>query len=189
MPFPQNTALLVIDVQEGFNTPELGQRNNPQAESNIKKLIEQWRNTNRPIIFIQHASKLPTSPFYPTKSGFAFKKEISPKENEIIIQKAENSAFIGTNLESLLHEAKIRNIVIVGLTTDHCVSTTTRMGANLGFNMAVVSDATATFDRKDHQGKHYTAEQIHAVHLASLHNEFAKVMSTDEIIKYLSDEN
>lgn len=182
MSFPKNTVLLIIDVQKGFDNSKLGERNNINAELNIKRLIDVWRATERPIIYVQHASNSVTSPFYPGKPGFAFKDEILPKENECVIQKTENSAFIKTDLESYLNTSLIKDIVIVGLTTDHCVSTTTRMGANLGFNMTIVSDATATFERTNHEGKHFSADAIHDAHLASLHDEFAKVMDTKNVV-------
>jgi nicotinamidase-related amidase len=101
-----------------------------------------------------------------------------PIKGEQIFEKSVNSAFIGTNLESYLRENGINNIVIAGLTTDHCVSTTTRMAGNLGFKVLLVSDATATFDRQGPDGKEYKAEDIFAVHIASLHGEFCNVVST-----------
>ena len=90
-----------------------------------------------------------------------------------------NSAFIGTNLKEQLENDKITKLVIVGLTTDHCVSTTTRMAGNFGFDTFLVSDATATFNKKGINGQYFSAELIHETALASLNREFATVVSTD----------
>lgn len=105
-----------------------------------------------------------------------------PIEGERVFEKSVNSAFIGTKLESYLRDNNIEEIVIVGLTTDHCVSTTTRMAGNLGFKTLLVSDATATFDRKGPDGKEYMAEDIHVIHITSLNGEFCNVITTDSLI-------
>jgi nicotinamidase-related amidase len=99
-----------------------------------------------------------------------------------VIEKRVNSAFIGTSLETDLRRAGCRGLVIVGLTTNHCVSTTARMAGNLGFATWVVSDATATFDRVGPDGALHPAEQIHAIALSDLHGEFATVVDTGALI-------
>lgn len=176
-----NTALIVIDVQQGFDDPKWGKRNNPNAEENISRLISLWRDERRPVIHVQHCSTEAGSPLRPDQPGVEFKKEAMPIDGEQIFKKSVNSAFIGTNLESYLKEQDIKKLVIIGLTTDHCVSTTTRMAGNLGFKVLLVSDATATFDRRGPGGEEYEAEEIFAIHLASLHDEFCTVVSTDSL--------
>jgi nicotinamidase-related amidase len=183
MSLDKDAVLVLIDVQKGFDEPMWGRRNNPQAEANVARLLDAWRRSNRPVVHVQHCSVNPQSPLAPGQSGNDLKAEAAPREGEPIFQKNVNSAFIGTNLESYIREKGFGTLVIAGLTTNHCVSTTARMAGNLGFNTFVVDDATATFDRADHTGRTFTAEEIHAVSLASLHGEFATVATTDELLR------
>jgi nicotinamidase-related amidase len=179
----ENTALLLIDVQEAFKDPSQGRRNNPNAEDNMARLLAHWRTTGRPIYHVQHMSTEPDSPLRPDQPGNPIQAVVAPQGAEPVIQKNVNSAFIGTNLETRLHTAQVDSLVVVGLITNHCVSTTVRMAGNLGFKTFVVDDATATFDRTGPDGTHYPAETIHAVSLASLHEEFATVVNTADLLE------
>jgi nicotinamidase-related amidase len=184
--FNDKTALLIIDVQKGFDESVWGERNNPEAEENIAKLLQLWRETKRPAYHVRHLSREPGSPLYAASNGSEIKDIVTPLPGEPIITKDVNSAFIGTDLEEQLKTKSHYTLVIVGLTTDHCVSTTTRMAANLGFNTFIVSDATAAFDRVGPSGEHYKAEEIHSINLASLDKEFAKVINTKDVEKMIS---
>ena len=173
-------ALILIDIQKGFDNIEYwgGQRNNPDAEENASELLRLWRKHHLPIFHVKHCSSNPDSLLHVTNAGNDFKDLVKPMSNEPIIKKNVNSAFIGTDLKEQLDHLKITNLVIVGLTTDHCVSTTTRMAGNLGFDTFLVSDATATFNKKGLEGQNFPAELIHATALASLNDEFAKIVTT-----------
>jgi nicotinamidase-related amidase len=176
------TALLLIDVQQGFDDPRWGSRNNPDAERKIADLLAAWRRHGRPVLHAQHLSREPDSPLRPEAPGHAFKPEALPRAGEPIFQKHVNSAFIGTGLEQYLRERGIEHLVMVGLTTDHCVSTTARMAANLGFTVTIVADATATFDRVGPDTQRFVADQVHRTELASLHGEFATVRTSSELL-------
>jgi nicotinamidase-related amidase len=175
-------ALLVIDVQQGLASPSLGQRNNPQAESNMTRLLIAWRARGWPVIHIQHCSNEPNSSLRPELPGNAFKPEAQPMTGERVFRKTVNSAFIGTGLEQYLHDSNISQLVIIGLTTDHCVSASTRMASDLGFAVTLISDATAAFERTGYDGIHYSGEEIHRVNLVSLDGEFCRVRSTDQML-------
>jgi nicotinamidase-related amidase len=179
----ENTALLVVDVQTGLADPSLGTRNNPQAEANIARLLAAWRRQRRPLVHIRHCSVEPDSPLRLERPGNAFKTEAQPLPGEKEFTKSVNSAFVGTELEEFLRRQGITSLVIVGLTTDHCVSASTRTAADLGFQVTLASDATAAFERRGHDGVLHAAEDIHQIHLASLHGEFCTVRSTDEILE------
>ena len=182
LPSPR-TALLVVDVQRGLDHPRWGARNNPQTERRIAELLAAWRAAERPVIHVQHLSLEPESPLRQELPGHAFKDEALPRAGEPVFQKHVNSAFIGTDLEAYLRAEGIDHLVVVGLTTDHCVSTTARMAANLGFTVTVVEDATATFERVGPDGAHYSADQMHRVALASLHGEFATVRTARDVLE------
>jgi nicotinamidase-related amidase len=174
-----DAVLMVIDVQQAFNHRRWGQRNNPEAESNMAKLLALWRKAKRPIIHVQHLNPKPESLF--NGQGFEIKPEVAPLAGEPVVVKNVNSAFIGTDLQERLGSMGAKKLVLVGMTTDHCVATTARMAGNLGFDTWVVSDATATHERIGTRGQHYTAEEMHDTALASLNGEFATVVTASEI--------
>ena len=176
--FGPNAALLVIDVQQGFDEPFWGRRNNPQMEARIQELLSAWRARKRPVIHARHMSTSSGSPLRPGQPGNDFKASVSPRPGEPVFEKRVNSCFIGTSLEADLRRLGYDTLVLAGLTTNHCVSTTARMAGNLGFQTFVVSDATATFDRVGPDGAHHPAEQVHALALSDLHGEFATVIDT-----------
>lgn len=177
-------ALILIDVQKAFNDKKWGERNNLNAEENMSKILKLWREKEWLVIHIQHTSDNPDSLFYPRNEGFAIKEIVEPIKGEIRITKKVNSSFIGTNLEEILKTNEISTVVITGLTTPHCVSTSTRMSGNLGFDTHLISDATAAFGLKDQNDRYINAETVHNVSLATLHDEFAKIFTTEQLIKH-----
>ena len=179
---PIGAALLVIDVQKGFDAPGWGPRNNPGAEAAVARLLQAWRSAAWPVVHARHVSVEVGSALGPAQPGVEIKPEAEPREGEPLFQKSVNSAFIGTGLEEYLRSEGIESLVMVGLTTNHCVSTTARMAGNLGFRTFVVADATATFDRRGPDGTLHPAELVHEVELASLHGEFATVLTADDVL-------
>lgn len=181
----QKTALLVIDMQKGFDESYWGSRNNPTCEKNVELLISTFREKKLEVIHIKHDSLEENSPLRADCDGNDYKEEALPLENEKQFSKNVNSAFIGTSLKEYLEQKAINSLVIVGLTTDHCISTSTRMAGNFGFDVKLISDATATFNRMGCDGVMREAEEMHRVNLTSLNGEFCKVLSTQELLDEL----
>jgi nicotinamidase-related amidase len=181
----QNPALLLIDVQKGFNEEAFwgGNRNNKDAETKMAQILEKWRTLKLPVFHIVHSSIHPNSKLHASNPGFEIKDEVKPLEGEPIIAKNVNSAFIGTDLKERLDQQGITNLVIFGFSTNHCVSTTTRMAGNLGYETFVIADATATFDRIGINGEKFDSELMHQTALASLNEEFAKVINTEKLLE------
>ncbi|TDQ25719.1 cysteine hydrolase family protein [Tenacibaculum caenipelagi] len=180
----KNTALILVDVQKAFLDENYwgGNRNNKNAEITCGKILNKWRELNLPIFHIRHSSTNPKSKLNEQNPGFEFNENVLPKENEPIITKNVNSAFIGTNLKEQLDRLGITSIVIVGITTNHCVSTTTRMAGNYGYETYLISDATAAFDRIGINGEKYDSEIIHLTTLANLNEEFATVWNFEKLM-------
>jgi len=180
-------ALILIDIQLGFDNPVWGARNNPDAEANAARLLQHWRSQDWPIFHIRHLSTTIGSPLAVGQQGTGFKPEVKPFADETVIEKNVNSAFIGTNLEERLHGCFATDLVICGLTTPHCVSTSARMGANLGFGVELAHDACAAFTCNADMswlpdGQPMTAQQIHDTAIAHIHGEFATAKTTSAIL-------
>jgi nicotinamidase-related amidase len=176
-------TLVVIDTQMAFDNPGWGRRNNHEAEARIASLLDAWRRQGAPLVHVRHRSRSPEGLF--RGPGTEFKPEARPLPGEPVIEKSVNSAFIGTDLEQRLRATGADTIVIAGMTTDHCCSTTARMGGNLGFSVWFVSDATATFERRALDGATIDPETMHRIELASLSGEFAEIVDTKEAIRRL----
>jgi nicotinamidase-related amidase len=177
------TALIVVDVQQAFDDAGYwGRRNNPACEANVARLIEAWRAEGRPLVFVRHDSDEEVSPLRPDEPGNAFKPEVSG-EPDLLVTKQVNSAFYGSpDLDAWLRERGITSFALCGITTNHCVETTARMGGNLGYDVLFALDACATFDREGPDGEVVTAEELTRATAASLHDEFATVVSTRDLL-------
>jgi nicotinamidase-related amidase len=179
------TALLLIDVQQAFEDPAWGPRNNPQAEGNLRRLLAAFRTAGLPVIHVKHDSTEPDSTLRPECPGNALMRGMEPVGDEPLFGKTVNSAFIGTGLEAHLRSRGIEGLVIGGFITNHCVSTTARMAGNLGFRTVVVADACATFDFRDADGV-IPAETMHRIGLAELRSEFAEILNADDVLARLA---
>ncbi|MFP1631929.1 cysteine hydrolase family protein [Zhengella sp. ZM62] len=176
--------LVLIDFQKGFDDPFWGSRNNLAAEDNARALIAAMRAAGGRVLHVRHLSSEARSPL--SGPGADFKSGFEPAQGEAYYEKTVNSAFIGTTLEADLRRAGARDLIICGLTTPHCVSTTTRMAANLGFSVELAHDACAAFTRNANVafdgGPAPSADEIHRAAVYQLHGEFAHALRTADLI-------
>ncbi|GGD41031.1 cysteine hydrolase family protein [Sinisalibacter lacisalsi] len=179
-------ALLLVDIQVAFADAWWGARNNPQAEENAGRLLAHWRAAGAQVYHVRHLSVEPQSPLNPAFGKVDFHPAVAPAAGEPVFEKSVNSAFIGTGLEERLRADGVEALVICGLTTPHCVSTTTRMAANLGFSVELVHDACAAFaqnaDTSWRDGGKADPKFIHQAALDHLHGEFAEVVGVTEML-------
>ena len=186
MTLDPNTALIPIDVQQAFDHAPWPKRNNPAMEANGQRLLRAWRASGRPLVHVKHDSIAPGSTLAATHPGNAFRAGFEPQGNEPLVRKSVNAAFIGTDLDLRLRRLGVTAVVLFGISTDMCVSTTARVAANLGYRTIVVGDACFCFDQPDADGTPIPAEQIQRAHLATLRAEFAEVCDTDALLAALA---
>ncbi|WP_340376981.1 cysteine hydrolase family protein [Streptomyces sp. SS7] len=190
MDIAENAALVVVDVQKGFEEADFwGPRNNPGADENIAALIDVWQASGRPVVFVRHDSVMPGSPLRLGYEGNELKPYVEERRGkgagaELFVTKTVNSAFLGTpDLGAWLGAAGISQIVLAGIQTNMCVETTARMGGNLGYDVVVAFDATYTFDLEGPFGWRRSAQELARASAVSLHGGgFARVVTTQEVV-------
>ncbi|MFI5967260.1 cysteine hydrolase family protein [Streptomyces asoensis] len=190
MEIAENAALVVVDVQKGFEELDFwGVRNNPGADDNIAALIDVWQGSGRPVVFVRHDSVNPGSPLRRGYGGNGFKEYVEERRGkgagaELLLTKTVNSAFLGTpDLGSWLTDRGITQIVVAGIQTNMCAETTARMGGNLGYDVLFAFDATYTFGLEGPFGWRRSAQELAQASAVSLHGGgFARVVTTKEIV-------
>ena len=184
-------ALILIDVQVGIDDVDHwgSNRNNPEAEKNIDRLLYQWRRNKLPVVIVQHCSKSALSPFRPGQTGNDLKDFVEIRVEDKHIKKSTTSAFMGTDLEKYLVDQGIGVLVICGFVTNNSVEATTRHAGDLGFDTTVVSDGVACFNKRGIDGSIYDSGLVHQISLSNLAGEYASIKTTDEIIRALGDSN
>ena len=181
------TALIVVDVQRGFDDASYwGRRNNPDCERNVAALIESWRGQAQPVVFVRHDdADEEASPLRPDEAGNAF-KDVIEGEPDLLVTKTVHSAFHGTpDLHDWLGKGEIDKLVICGIATNVCCETTARVGSDLGYEVGFAIDATHTFDQDDHDGGTVTADELARVTASTLDPEFGRVLTAAEAIAEL----
>ena len=175
-------ALVVVDVQQGFNDPSWGRRNNPACEDNIAALLQDWRQARRPVVFVRHESTSDRSPLRPGQPGNDLQPVVTGTP-DLLVTKTVNSSFHGApDLDAWLTGEGIGGIVVCGITTNHCCETTARVGGNLGYHVLFALDATYTFDRLGPDGQIVDADTLARVTATNLDGEFADVVSTGQLL-------
>ena len=180
-------ALVVVDVQKGFDDISYwGERNNPDCERNVARLIEAWRARRWPIVFVRHDSVVSDSPLRPASPGNEF-KDVIVGEPDLLITKSVHSAFLGEpDLDAWLRRHRITGVTVCGIQTNMCCETTARQAGDLGYDMMFAIDATHTFDIVASDGRVHAAGAIAEYSALTLAADFGTIVSTAQIVDRMS---
>ncbi|NPC98518.1 cysteine hydrolase family protein [Nocardioides sp. zg-DK7169] len=171
---PDTTALLVVDMQNGFLDPagSMARIGMPHAHllpaiAGCERLIDGARDARVPVIFTRYVylpdysdgGLLPTELVPQMREVGALVRgtwdaeiipALAPRVGEVVIDKARPSSFYGTQLEPVLTSQGIRQLVIAGVTTNICVETTARDAGQRDYRVHVPADACAEYDQARH---------------------------------------
>lgn len=154
-------ALLVIDMLNDFIKPdgalyigEAAQRVTKEVEA----IIDKARQEGMPVIYICDNHRADDAEFNMFKShcvkgtkGAEIVEELSPRPADYIILKRRYSAFFGTDLDATLREMGVSEVVLVGVCTNICVLYTAADARMLNYDVTVVRNAVASFNREAHE--------------------------------------
>lgn len=156
----EQSALLVVDVQDSFKMGSRWERrSNLQFESNVDRLIRAWREASLPVIFILHHDSDPG--FRPGDPEVRLMDFLKREEGEPLLVKTTRNSFTSTNLQEILEARGVRRLVVTGISTEQCCETTTRVAADLGYDVDFVTEATCTFPIADPEsGEVLSTEEI-----------------------------
>lgn len=176
-------VLVVVDAQRAFeNADYWGLRDNPECERNIRRLLDLWREKEWPVVFVKHDSDNPASVFATGTPGNEF-MDVITGDPDLLVHKKVNSAFHGSpDLNAWLRDNGISEVVICGITTNHCCETTARLSGNLGYDTYFVIDATHTFDRTAPDGSVVPTSTLSFITATNLDGEFATVVNTADLM-------
>jgi nicotinamidase-related amidase len=134
-----NTALLVVDVQNGV-VAEAHQRD--QVVAHVAALVDRARREGVPVVWVRHAD----DDLVPGTEAWQIVPELDPGDAESLIEKHYGDAFEDTPLASVLAEKGVGRLVVVGAQTDACVRSTLHGALVRGYDTTLVSDAHTTED-------------------------------------------
>jgi nicotinamidase-related amidase len=178
------SALLVIDAQDSFkSTDRWEKRNNKDFEKNVARLVNLYREHGLPVIYFLHSDEDPgfetTSPYYKLMDF------LSPRGSEPVIHKVTRNVFTSTGLPALLLEKDVRRVIITGIQMEQCCETSARVGADLGFAVDFITEATMTFPIPNHDrpGEELGVDAIRERTEYALRRRFARIATVAAIAK------
>jgi nicotinamidase-related amidase len=177
-------ALIVIDVQESFRQrPDWAEVSNPDIAAQVGRLVDASRAGGDKVIWVLHTEPGSDTVFDPANGHVRLIDGLKPETGEPVLYKTAHNAFTTTNLQQILTRDGVRELIICGIRTEQCCETTARVGADLGYAVTFVIDATATQPIAHHvTGAVLGVEDIMARTEYALAGRFATVTTVERLL-------
>jgi len=176
----QDTAVVVIDVQESFRQRDYwSDADAPAFFDRLQALVDGARARRIPVVQIFHVED---SGVFALASGHV--KTLAPLSiaPDVVFHKHRHSALIGSGLSVWLTERGIRRLIVSGIRTEQCCETTTRHASDSGYEVDFVSEATLTFAMTGRDGRRWSAADIKARTELVLADRFARIASVEQAL-------
>ena len=167
-----NACLVLIDLQNEYRVGPLALPGAEAAIASAARLLARARESGAAVFHIAHKGK-PGGLFDRAAERGAIADRVAPLGTEPVIEKALPNAFAGTDLQERLKATGRHNVVLAGMMTHMCVSSTARAALDLGFRVTIDAESCATRDLPDGRGGMIAATAVHDVALAELADRFA----------------
>lgn len=166
-----DSALVIIDVQQGMFARSVPLYHADQLLDNITTLVQRAHTTNIPVVYIQHTNK---TSFPEGSEKWQLHRRLQPSDTDLVIQKPHSSAFKSTMLRRELESRSIKTVVIMGICTPNCVKNTCLDAKKLGYHVVLVKDG--------HSSAHKDAAKfIEEWNQRLLHDGIVELKSTQDI--------
>ncbi len=181
-----DSALLIIDIQNDyFPGGKMELEGADAAGRKAAEALAAFRAKGLPVFHVRHLSTRPgASYFIPGTEGAEIHASVRPAAGEPVVEKNFPNSFRATDLKERLERAGIKQLVVAGMMTHMCVDSSVRQAFDFGYRVTLLGDACAT-RALSFAGETVPAKQMHAAFLAALNGLFAKVASTEEILRSL----
>lgn len=181
----EHSALLLIDIQDSFKaSPRWERRGNPDFESNVATLLDAYRAAGFPVVFVFHEDE--DEAFQRTSPHFRLMDFIARGDGEPLLVKNTRNSFTSTDLQLRLEALGVRRLVVTGIQTEQCCETTTRLAADLGYDVDFVTEATQSFPILNAEtGEELSTAEIFRRTEFVLRNRFARIARVRDLVTEL----
>ena len=179
---PLNAALIVIDLQRAIDHPSWGIRNNFSGRSQRRSLARPLARHRAAGLSYPPRFQRSRVPLSSRPARTRIQAAGRPLPGEAVLGKHTANAFVSTDLEERLRRNGQTQLLFAGVITNNSVEATVRMAGDLGFETILIEDGVFTFGRNDWMGVHRTAEEVHAMSLANLDQEYCRIVSTRDVL-------